>query len=134
MARKPNLYVDPEGYEAWLLQKAKALADKKLSKPWSKLMAKKVANGKTTRGFTLLETTLLGIVKDAKGVGITVNAAAKKLYGKRFAEIARPNQAIYFKVDNVNIKLAAQGKKMRIKKKNPGPGPGKQIVIALSRT
>jgi hypothetical protein len=96
-------------------------------------MAKKTVNGKITRGFTLLETTLLGIVKDAKGAGITVNAAAKKLYGKRFAEIARPNQAIYFKIDDVNTKLAAHGKKMRIKKKNPGPGPGKQIVIALSR-
>lgn len=84
-------------------------------------------------GFTLMETTFLGIVKDAKGAGITVNAAAKKLYGNRFAKISRPNQAIYFKINDVNTKLAAQGKKLRIKKKNPGPGPGKQIVIALSR-
>lgn len=131
--RKPNFYVDPEGYEAWIIQKAKALADKKLSKTWSKLMAKKVTNGAVTRGFTLMETTFLSIVKEAKGAGITVNAAAKKLYGKRFDDISRPNQAILFKIDDVNTKLAAMGKKMRIKKKNPGPGPGKQIVIALSR-
>jgi hypothetical protein len=95
----------------------------------------KKANGKMARGhaFTLLETTFLSIVKDAKGAGITVADAARKLYGKRIADISRPNQAIYFKIDDVNTKLAAHGKKMRIKKKNPGAGPGKQIVIALSR-
>jgi hypothetical protein len=104
----------------------------KVAKAAKKAPAVKSAETPREVKLTEHEEKLLAIVREAKSEGIQVGAAAKKLYGSKVGDVARPNQAIFFKVISLNKKLKALGQKT-IEKVNPGAGPGKQITLILSK-
>ena len=110
--------------------KRKVSATSKPTKPIKAKAARKPREIKLTEA----EEKILGIVKEAKSEGITAVDVAKKLFGpKKFGEVARPNQAVFFKIIRLNEKLAKLGERSRISKKNPGAARGKQITLFLDK-
>lgn len=114
-----------------------------MAKKAVKKVAKKVAakNGKalaakrSTREvkMTEREEKLVGLVKEAKSSGIVVADAAKKIYGSKIGEVARPNQAINFMVININKKLKTLGGGSIEKRKDPEGPAGKKIAFVFSK-
>jgi hypothetical protein len=76
--------------------------------------------------LTESDQKLLGIIK-ANKKGIDVDKVAKELFGRKLGEIARPNQAIYFKVIALNKKLP----KGTTIEKTGGSGDGRSIAFYL---
>lgn len=107
-----------------MAKKAKSKA--KAAKP-AKAKVDKMQRTPRAVKLTEADERLIGIVRGAKKTGITVEAVAKEFFGE--GEVARPRQAVYFRVIAANKKLEALGEAYRIQKRNPGAARGKQIEL-----